>query len=57
MPGLLEGALYWVEGRPLMGSSLTSGGSLRRNTPLLSVPYLYHNSLMVGFCLELPTGC
>ena len=33
MPGLLEGALYWVEGRPLMGSSLTSGGSLRRNIP------------------------
>ena len=25
-------SLYWVAERPLMGSSLTSGGSLRRNT-------------------------
>ena len=35
MPGLLYGALYWVEGRPLMGSSFTSGGSLRRKTSCL----------------------
>ena len=33
--GLLLGVLYWVEDRPRIGSSLTSGGSLRRKTPCL----------------------
>ena len=33
LPGLLVGALYCVEDRPLMRFSLTSGGNLRRNTP------------------------
>jgi len=33
MPGLLEGALYWVEGRPLHGIVPHVRGSLRRNTP------------------------
>ena len=40
------GTLYWVEDRPLMGSSLTSGGSLRRNTPCF-VCHLYYYALMV----------
>ena len=34
--------LYW----PRMGSSLTSGGRLRRNT-LLCVPYLFNYALVV----------
>ena len=51
MPGLLYGALCWVEGRPLMGSCLTSGGSLRRKTPLLGailVPRFAHGSQTIA---------